>query len=216
MKKLMLFVFFLFMISATFAQKEELLFVFLNKRNDLPIMPKEELDKIMEGHMDNINAMAKDGRLLVAGPFEGGGGIFILKTSSVEEAKQWLADDPGVKAERWRLEFLPMSFRAGKACKAPEPYEMVSYHFIRYGLTVTKFNVQQASNTLRKHEEHMKSLVQTGNVVAEASFGDHEGSMLIMKGDLDQRVVEASPAVQEQLFEIQIKNLWIAKGSFCE
>ena len=216
MKKLTLFVLCLFTSGLAFAQKDELLFVFLNKRNDLPELPKAEVDKIMEGHMANINAMAKDGRLLVAGPFEGGGGIFILKTGSVEEAKQWLANDPGVKAERWRLEYLPISFRAGKTCTAPEPYEMVSYHFVRYGLTLTKFNVQQASNTLRKHEEHMKSLIKTGNVIAEASFGDEEGSILIMKGDLDQRVVEASPAVQEQLFEIQIKKLWIAKGSFCE
>jgi uncharacterized protein YciI len=197
-------------------QKGDLLFVFLNKRTDLPEMPKPELDKIMEGHMANITSMAKDGRLLAAGPFEGGGGIFVLKTRSIEEAKLWLASDPGVKAERWRLEFLPVEFRIGKPCTSPEPYEMVSYHFIRYGLTLTKHNVQQASVTLSNHQQYMKALTNTGNVVAEASFGDSEGSILIMKGELDQRVVESSPAVRELLFDIHIKKLWIAKGSFCE
>jgi hypothetical protein len=62
----------------------------------------------------------------------------------------------------------------------------------------------------------MQDLSKTGNVIAEASFGDSEGSILIMKGELDQRVVEASPAVKELLFDIDIKKLWVAKGSFCE
>lgn len=198
------------------AQSDPMLFVFLNKRTDLPALPKEESDKLMEGHMANIERLAKEGKLVVAGPFEGGGGIFVLKTNSQEEAKGWLANDPGVKAERWRMEYLPVNFRAGKPCVAKEPYQMVSYHFIRYGLNLTKFNVQQAGNTLQKHVGYMKELNQTGNVIAEASLGDGEGSFLIMKGDLDQRVVEASPAVQEQVFTIEIKKLWVAKGSFCE
>lgn len=198
------------------AQTDPLLFVFLNKRTDLPAIPKEESDKLMEGHMANIGRLAKEGKLIVAGPFDGGGGIFVLKTNSVEEAKSWLATDPGVKAERWRMEYLPLTFRVGNACVAKEPYEMVSYHFIRYGLNLTKFNVQQAANTLQKHVLYMKELNQTGNVIAEASLGESEGSFLIMKGDLDQRVVEASPAVQEQIFSIDIKKLWVAKGSFCE
>ncbi|NBW35749.1 MAG: hypothetical protein EBR30_12170 [Cytophagia bacterium] len=217
MRKIIVFIFLLIIYKSSMAQpKSDLTFVFLNKRTDLPEMPKPELDKIMEGHMANISSMAKDGRLLAAGPFEGGGGIFVLKTSSIEEAKQWLASDPGVKAERWRLEFLPVIFRTGKPCTALEPYEMVSYHFIRYGLTLAKHNVQQASATMRNHEQFMKDLYKTGNVIAEATFGDSEGSILIMKGELDQRVVESSPAVKELLFEIDVKKLWIAKGSFCE
>jgi uncharacterized protein YciI len=198
------------------AQSDPLLFVFLNKRTDLPTMPKEDIDKLMEGHIANIEQLAKEGKLIVAGPFEGGGGIFILKTSSVEEAKTWLSTDPGVKAERWRMEYLPVTFRTGNACVAKEPYEMVTYHFVRYGLNLTKFNVQQAGKTLQQHVEYMKELNQTGNVIAEASLGESEGSILIMKGDLDQRVVEASPAVQEQIFIIDVKKLWVAKGSFCE
>ena len=71
------------------SQTDPLLFVFLNKRTDLPALPKEESDKLMEGHMANIERLAKEGKLVVAGPFEGGGGIFVLKTNSVEEAKSW-------------------------------------------------------------------------------------------------------------------------------
>jgi uncharacterized protein YciI len=199
-----------------YAQSDSLLFVFLNKRTDVTSLTKAESDKLMEGHMNNIGRLAKEGKLLVAGPFEGGGGIFVLKTTSMKEAQKWLASDPGVKADRWRIEYLPVTFRQGSVCVVGEPYEMVTYHFVRYGLNLTKFNIQQAPNTLQKHLQYMNMLKQTGNVIAEATFGEAEGSMLIMKGDLDLRVVEASPAVQEQLFTVEIKQLWIAKGSFCE
>jgi uncharacterized protein YciI len=216
MKKLLLTGLVLFVCLQAIAQADPLLFVVLNKRTDLPALPKEESDKLMDGHMANIGQLAKEGKLLVAGPFDGGGGIFVLKTNSMEEAKDWLANDPAIKAERWRLEYLPVTFRTGKACQAKEPNEMVSYHFMRYGLNLTKFNVQQAGNTIQKHILYMKQLNQTGNVIAEASLGEGEGSFLIMKGDLDQRVVEASPAVQEQVFTLEVKKLWVAKGSFCE
>lgn len=204
------------LVMATDAFSQDLTFIFLNKRTDLPQLPKEELDKIMDGHLKNIERLAQEGKLLIAGPFEGGGGIFVLKTGSVDEAKEWLSTDPGVKAERWRMEYLPLVFRAGGACPVGEEYEMISYHFVRYGLSLTKFNVQQAGATLNKHREYMSQLAGTGNVIAEASFGDQEGSMLVMRGELDQRVVEASPAVQELLYEISVRKLWIAKGSFCE
>ncbi|MCZ8216585.1 MAG: hypothetical protein O9262_10125, partial [Cyclobacteriaceae bacterium] len=89
MRKIIVSILLLIIYEASIAQpKNDLTFVFLNKRTDLPEMPKADLDKIMEGHMANISSMAKDGRLLTAGPFEGGGGIFVLKTSSIEEAKQ--------------------------------------------------------------------------------------------------------------------------------
>jgi uncharacterized protein YciI len=215
MKKV-LFIAGLFVTLTLQAQTDNLTFVFLNKRTDLPEMPKKQLDKLMEGHLANIERLAKEGKLKVAGPFEEGGGIFVLSTSSQDEAKQWLSTDPGVQAQRWNMEYHPMAFRIGGACAVGEKYEMVTYHFVRYGLNLTKFNVQESPNTLRRHEQYVKQLAQTGNVIAEASLGEKEGAILIMKGDLDQRAVEASPAVQEQLFEIEVKKIWVAKGSFCE
>src|SRR6478735_2054305 len=58
--------------QCVFAQS--LVFVFLHHKTDKAELPKEQVDKIMEGHMANIQKMAKEGKLLVAGPFEGGGG----------------------------------------------------------------------------------------------------------------------------------------------
>src|SRR5262245_34071025 len=84
--------------SSVFSQATVYSFVFLHKKTHAVELPKEELDKIMDGHLANIERLANEGKLLVAGPFEGGGGIFILNTTSPEEAKSWLDTDPGIKA----------------------------------------------------------------------------------------------------------------------
>lgn len=65
-----------------------------------PELPKAQVDSIQAAHMANISEMVKEKKLMLAGPFEGGGGIFILKVESMEEAKKLTARDPAIKAGR--------------------------------------------------------------------------------------------------------------------
>ena len=153
---------------------------------------------------------------MAAGPFEGGGGIFIFSTTSVEEAKQWLSTDPGVQANRWIIEVLPFTMRQGAICKLEAPYEMVSYHFIRFRAVVTKTTAQDFPDLIRRHDDYLKTIAATGNVLIEGTFGDNEGGMMVMRGDLDAAVFEHDPAVQEELVQAEKKVLYIAKGAFCE
>jgi uncharacterized protein YciI len=192
------------------------IFVFLNKRTDKAELPKEQVDKLMEGHLANINRLAKEGKLVAAGPFDGGGGIFIFNSSSIEEVKRWLATDPGVQADRWKIEMLPFQFRLGKDMTLKEPYEMVSYQFIRYTPNIAKFNIQEVPELFVRHDDYLKEIKRTGNVIMEGIFGDTEGGVLVMKGDLDSAVIERDPAVQQGLLQFEIKKLWIAKGAFGE
>jgi uncharacterized protein YciI len=62
-----------------------------------------ETEKLQAAHMANINAMAKTGKLVIAGPFENGGdyaGVFVFKVGSLDEAKTLAESDPAVKAGR--------------------------------------------------------------------------------------------------------------------
>lgn len=192
------------------------IFVFLNKRTDKAELPKEQVDKLMEGHIANINRLAKEGKLVAAGPFDGGGGIFIFHSTSLEEVKSWLATDPGVQADRWKIEILPFQFRMGKDTPLKEPYEMVSYQFIRYTPNIAKFNIQEVPELFVKHDDYLKEIKRTVNAIMEGIFGDTEGGVLVMKGDLDSAVIERDPAVQQGLLQFEIKKLWIAKGAFGE
>lgn len=64
---------------------------------------KEESQKLFEGHMANINRLAQEGKLVLAGPFmkneRSYSGIYIFNASSIEEAKEFVATDPAVQSK---------------------------------------------------------------------------------------------------------------------
>ena len=69
-----------------------------------------ETEALQQAHLANIQKMAAEGKLLVAGPFLDGGdlrGIYIFRVATMEEAQALAATDPAVKAGRLRLEFHP-------------------------------------------------------------------------------------------------------------
>jgi uncharacterized protein YciI len=214
MKNLIL-VFALLLCTKAFGQNTYSI-VFLHKKTDAENIPDEERKKIMEGHMVNMGRLAKEGKLIAAGPFEGGGGIFILKTSKLEEAQEWIKNDPGIIAKRWNVEILPFSPRQGQVCTAPEPYQMVFYSFVRFNAVVSKFTATDFPHIIKKHDDYLKELMKTGNVIIEGIFSERDGGIAIMRGEVQPEVFENDPGVKEGLIELDIKKLFIAKGSFCE
>jgi hypothetical protein len=63
--------------------------------NKVPAGP--ERDEMFKGHFANINRLAKEGKLAVAGPSDGVDawrGIFVFAVPEIEEAKRLTATDP--------------------------------------------------------------------------------------------------------------------------
>ncbi len=61
------------------------------------ITDADERKKMFQGHMANINRMAGEKQLVVAGPLDGVDGwrgMYIFNTDSIETAKTWVATDP--------------------------------------------------------------------------------------------------------------------------
>jgi uncharacterized protein YciI len=57
-------------------------------------------DSLFAGHMKNINRLAENGSLVVAGPFRKNDkyrGLFILNAADLDEAKKLLETDPAIK-----------------------------------------------------------------------------------------------------------------------
>jgi uncharacterized protein YciI len=66
--------------------------------------------ELQKAHMANINRLAKEGKLIMAGPFMDDGevrGIFIFDVPTVEEAKKLTESDPAVQAGRLVMELHP-------------------------------------------------------------------------------------------------------------
>ena len=85
-------------------------FSFLRRGQKWTAEKTPETEKLQAAHMANINAMAKTGKLVIAGPFENGGdyaGVFVFKVGSLDEAKALAESDPAVKAGRLVAEVHP-------------------------------------------------------------------------------------------------------------
>lgn len=75
------------------------------------IEDKDLRAKLFKGHMDNINRLVNEKKLIVAGPFGKNDltycGIFILDVKNIEEAKKLCETDPAVDAGIFDVELIP-------------------------------------------------------------------------------------------------------------
>jgi uncharacterized protein YciI len=204
----------LFVSNWALAQKDFTL-VILHKRNDLPALPKEEVDKLMQGHFANMEKLHKEGHLVAAGPFEGGGGIFIFSSSNRADIDRWLADDPGVQAQRWRLEVLPYQPIIGSICPVKEPYQMVNYSFLRFSPLLTKDNQMNAARLYANHQSKVMELSRQNNIITHVKIGEFEDLIIAVEA-INATTFANDPAVEKGLLAVEAKKLFIAKGSFCE
>lgn len=82
--------------------------VFL-KTGSVTDLGKAKTDSLFAGHMNNMNKLAEEGKLVVAGPFfknDKYRGLFILNAASLEEGKKMVETDPAVKAKLLEPEML--------------------------------------------------------------------------------------------------------------
>jgi uncharacterized protein YciI len=216
MKILLLASLFIFPPLACLSQQKSYTIVFLNKKPDAEKISEEASQKLFEGHMANIRRLGEEGKLLAAGPFDGGGGLFIFNTTSVEEAESWVSSDPAVQARRWNVEILPYTPRIGSLCPVSGNIQMVSYTFVRFNAIVEKFTAANYPNIIREHDAYVKKVVNSSDIITEAIFGPNEGGILIVRSELPADAFANDPGVQQGLVHVEMKKLYIAKSSFCE
>lgn len=90
---------------------------------------KEEKAELFKGHMDNINKLAAEGKLAIAGPFGKNDrnyrGIFIFNVATVEEAQALVGSDPAVKAGIFEAELTPW-YASAALVKVAEMHDTVA------------------------------------------------------------------------------------------
>ncbi|NCA84577.1 MAG: hypothetical protein EOM83_03280 [Clostridia bacterium] len=197
-------------------------FVFLNTNPNRAELPKAEVDALQAAHMANIDSLTQARRMLAAGPFHGGGGMFVLAATSLQEAQSLIDSDPAVAAGRFVVEVFPLSMTIGGICQPPEKYEMAEYQFIRY-VPVKEAMVELTEKKLeklsRRHGTYLKANFYEHLLIADADFGAGKGGVLIaFNGDAEEfdRFLKYDPFVKSGLYRPVASILWIAQGTFCE
>lgn len=71
---------------------------------------EEDAARLQRAHLDNIKRLAKEGKLVLAGPFLDDGeirGIYIFDVRSVEEAEEFTKTDPAIQEGSLEMELKP-------------------------------------------------------------------------------------------------------------
>lgn len=94
-------------------------FVMLTKGNNRT-QDSITVAQIQKAHLENIDRLAKAGKIIVAGPFGDDGnwrGIFIFDATSFEEVKELLQTDEAIKSGRLTYEIHPWWTQTGGSFK---------------------------------------------------------------------------------------------------
>ena len=81
---------------------------------------ENEVKKIQDGHMNHLNKMADENKLIIAGPMGDDGelrGILIFDVKSVEEAQLLASKDPAIVSGRLVMEIHPWWAAKGSILK---------------------------------------------------------------------------------------------------
>jgi uncharacterized protein YciI len=187
-----------------------------------------EIQKIQEGHMANINKMARLGKLMAAGPVADNGdlrGIFIFRAASIDEARALAAEDPAIKAQRLKLEILPWLGSKGIGVKAAEEFKKnpdMKWTMKKYHLAILKRGPQteqpavDAQKILLHHLWNIRRMMDEGKMLVAGPFlndSDLRGIFVFNTESAEEAKAwaEIDPAVKAGRLTAEIRPWFVAK-----
>lgn len=207
---------FLSVFSVSFGHAQTLYLVELISKADKPVLSQEAVNQIQKEHLAHIRELNNAGVLLAAGPFEGGGGLFILQCNTIDEARDAVSSDPAVKASRFDFALTPYNATKGFICQVHESAEMVSLVFVK----ITPASGRRDDFQVQKvHRDFLAKNIEAVKVVYEGWNSSIADGFLVISGS-DVAGVESlfskHPLKASGSLDISVKGLWIADGAFCE
>lgn len=216
MKKYLPLILTIFLLSnALIINSQNYYFVFLNTNPDKEKLTEEQVQELQNGHLENIGRLHKDGVIVAAGPFDGGGGLFIMNEESIENVNKHLDTDPAISANRFNIEVFPLEIQNGRICKVPDEYEMGKYQFIRIRNSAN--NDDEINSAFINNRIYMADLKE--DLLIHGWFNNKNDGFLILNTDninTGKAIMDNHPSVQNGYFTYEIKPLWIARETFCK
>lgn len=137
---------------------------------------RPEIQKILHQHLVNVLSMLDSGKAVIAGPFGDDtdlAGIFVLRASSVAEAKAWVDNDPAVKAGLFVAEMHPWwSEDIFKKRDSPLTLTTLYLAFLTKGPNRTEKETPEVQELQKAHLANINRLAEMKKLVAAGPFGD--------------------------------------------
>ncbi|KYG75067.1 hypothetical protein EV198_0402 [Roseivirga ehrenbergii] len=205
-------------------------FVFLNTNPNKAEISQAAIDSLQTGHMNNINRLVKDKKMIAAGPFFTGGGVFLFDTN-VEETKTILNSDPAIAADRYILEVFstdPIPHNAVKKTlctlwdKNEADVEMaMNYYFVRY-----KSNKENEDIAAVKTNRFTENLIRSvshksgqNTIIGALNLNENEGQLIFYQSNIEGGIeadFAAHELVKKGLMTYEHSQIYFPKGVFCE
>lgn len=181
-------------------------------------------DELHKQHLAYFGRLQAEGKVVVLGPFGGGGdlrGAAIVKVDGADAAKAVFADDPSIKAGRLVLEPMvlwsaPSNFGALEANGGTEQ--------LYFGFLVSGPNRSQdpaAAKTLQaEHLAYMDGRHKEGTLRAAGPIGEggehRRGIVVYRAASLDEAraLAEGDPAVKAGRLAVELHPWTVPKGVF--
>ena len=210
MKGIIIFLFISF-FSQLQAQHNHVLVVFSNQQAHTD---RQELRQLFDKHLEYLDSLRLNNKLEAYGTFENGGSVAIIRSSDIRAVRDIMAKNPILTSQAFRAEYFHTHVRFGGFCPNAEG-DMVRYNFVSYTSHITKFNVQHVPQLLKAHDDYLKEITATGNVLLEGVFSNSDGGFLIIKGDLAKEVITGDPTYLAGFTIPDIKDIFITSGMLC-
>lgn len=187
-----------------------------------------EGERIQAAHMANIHSMADLGVLLAAGPFDDQpatiSGIFVFRTSSIEEAKRIAARDPTVLEHRNLADVHAWQGPKGigeeyfrlhqEKPDTPEGMGVQPLFLIHHGSAWADHASQ--SSELSAHANYLGQLRREGKLaMAGHTVGNDDLSGLVVFNRITdeeaQRLMAQDPAVKDNVLRAEFHRWWCAE-----
>lgn len=192
-------------------------FVFLNTNPNRENISEEEEKLIQTKHLLNIDSLYNIGKLVAAGSFEGGGGIFVLVAPDMDSAQNIVNSDPVIRKNRFNIEIFEFTISRGKIHQPLQPFEMVYFYTLRFNAKEnTQISEEVYKNAYMRHlalNEPIKD-----SILIDGSFGKENGIIQLFNFSTEEKlypIINNDPFINQGLYKAEIRKLWIAKGTFC-
>jgi uncharacterized protein YciI len=201
--------------------QEHLFFVFLHTNPDREKLEANEAFEIQAAHLNNIDSLYRIGELLAAGPFEGGGGIFVLLADSLEEARRMVQTDPAILAKRFITEIVPLILTKGTICdgedKKVDETLMSIFPFLLFKPN-QQLTPQEKENLLQSFDGFSTGTRLSNDILVAGDFGASGGFVILRRDDpeLIMQMIEEHPYTQIGMYGCVQKRIWLNQGTFCE
>jgi uncharacterized protein len=197
--------------------------VLLKRPANAPQLSKEAREKLQEEHMANIQKLAAEKKLVIAGPFMDDTtlrGIFVLLAESSAQAQEWANGDPTVKAGRLVAEVHGPWVIDPSAIHSPaEPAGMEQYSvvFLKRGENWNP-NAEGLSETRKAHMAFIKQLIENGSIaiagpIAHGEDGEVMGLAIYRVGtEQTAKLEQEDPIVKAGFVKTEIHPWATGKG----